>query len=54
MQMSTANGYENDYRTLRRRCPKWTEVKEISVMALDRRIDLGCYEETITMKIEMV
>jgi hypothetical protein len=22
---------------------KWTEVKEISVMALDRRIDLGCY-----------
>jgi hypothetical protein len=33
---------------------KWTEVKEISVMALDRRLTLGCYEETITMKIEMV
>jgi hypothetical protein len=33
---------------------KWTEVKEISVMALDRRIGLYAIEETITMKIEMV
>jgi hypothetical protein len=53
--MSTANGYENDYRTLRRRCPKWTEVKEISVIALDRRIGLwDAIEETIAMKVEMV
>jgi hypothetical protein len=30
---------------------KWTEVKEISVMALDRRIGLwDAIEETITMK----
>jgi hypothetical protein len=34
---------------------QWTEVKEISVMALDRRIGLwDAIEETITMKIEMV
>jgi hypothetical protein len=32
---------------------KWTEVKEISVMALD---EVGLWDamETITMKIEMV
>jgi hypothetical protein len=33
---------------------KWTEVEEISVMALDKRIGLwNAIEETITMKIEM-
>jgi hypothetical protein len=32
---------------------KWTEVKEISVMALDRRIAFDAIEET-AMKIEMV
>jgi hypothetical protein len=34
---------------------KWTEVKEISVMALDRRIGLwDAIEEIIAMKVEMV
>jgi hypothetical protein len=35
-------------------CPKWTEVKEISVILWIEELVWDAIEETIAMKVEMV